>query len=101
MEMQEIAIKGTENLIEDQETERRIEERLQMRKEAGQFNEHRQPPNGFDRISQIFGDNDAAWYWLTVPNDALDGVEPLALLHKGEVTRVEVAATGNLQGDFG
>ena len=41
---------------------------------AGQFNEHLQPPEGFDRIKQIFaGDANAAWYWLTVPNDALDG----------------------------
>ena len=64
-------------------------------------NEHMQPPEGFDRIKQIFdSDADATWYWLTVPNDALDGAEPLALLHKGEVARVEVAAKGYLLGDF-
>ena len=56
-------------------------------------NEHMQPPEGFDRIKQIFdGDADAAWYWLTVPNDALDGEKPLVLLRKGEVARVEAAA---------
>ena len=70
--------------------------------EAGQFNEHLQPSEGFDCIKQIFAsDADAAWYWLTVPNDTLDGEKPLVLLRKGEVARVESAAKGYLQGDFG
>lgn len=49
--------------------------------EAGQFNEHEQPPEGFDRITQIFGDADTVRYWLTVPNDAIDVAEPFALLN--------------------
>ena len=78
-----------------------IKQRNQKMGGAGQFNEHLQPPEGFDRIKQIFaGDADAAWYWLTVPNDALDGEKPLVLLRKGEVARVESAAKGYLQGNF-
>ena len=68
--------------------------------EAGQFNEHEQPPEGFDRITQIFGDSDTVRYWLTVPNDAIDVAEPFALLKKGDVDRVAAAAKGYLQGDF-
>ena len=68
--------------------------------EAGQFNEHEQPLERFDLITQRFGDADAARYWLTVPNNALDGEEPLTLLSRGEVARVEAAAEGYLQGDF-
>ena len=68
--------------------------------EAEQFNKHGQPPEELDRIIQRFGDADAAWYWLTVPNDALDGEKPLTLLRKGEGDRVEAAAKGYPQGDF-
>ena len=101
MKMQQIIIEATEDLINDQEAKRMIKERTQKMEEAGQFNEHMQLPEGFDCIKQIFdGDADAAWYWLTVPNDALDGEKPLALLRKGEVARVETAAKGYLQGDF-
>lgn len=101
MKMQQIIIEGTEDLINDQEAKRMIKQRTQKMEEAGQFNEHMQPPEGFDCIKQIFdGDVNATWYWLTVPNDALDGAEPLALLREGEVARVEAAAKGYLQGDF-
>lgn len=101
MKMQQIIIEATEDLINDQEAKRMIKERTQKMEEAGQFNEHMQPPEGFDCIKQIFdGDANATWYWLTVPNDALDGAEPLALLREGEVARVEAAAKGYLQGDF-
>jgi hypothetical protein len=80
----------SEELLNEQEVENKITEQLV---EAEQFNEHRRLPNGFDRITQLFdGDDSATWYWLTVPNDALDREEPLALLHKGEIDRVEAAA---------
>ncbi|MDE2797710.1 MAG: MbcA/ParS/Xre antitoxin family protein [Gemmatimonadota bacterium] len=102
MKMQQIIIQTTEDLINDQDAKQRIKQRTQKMGGAGQFNEHLQPPEGFDRIKQIFdGDANAAWYWLTVPNDALDGEKPLALLHKGEVARVEADAKGYLEGDFG
>ena len=67
---------------------------------TGQFDEHGQPLKGLDRITRLFGDAFAAWCWLIVPNDALDGAEPLALLRKGKVDYVEAAAKGYLQGDF-
>ena len=102
MKMQQIIIQATEDLINGQEAKRMIKQRTQKMGGAGQFNEHLQPPEGFDRIKQIFdADADAAWYWLTVPNHALDGEKPLALLRKGEVACVEAAAKGYLQGDFG
>ena len=102
MKMQQIIIQATEDLINDQDAKQRIKGRVQEMEESGQFNEHLQPPEGFDCIKQIFaGDADAAWYWLTVPNDTLDGEKPLVLLRKGEVARVESAAKGYLQGDFG
>lgn len=53
---------------------------------AGQLDKHGQPIKRLDRITKL---------------DALDGAEPLALLHKGEVARVKAAAKGYLQGDFG
>ena len=68
--------------------------------ESRQSTEAGSRPPGFNRISEMFGADDAAWFWLTTPNDALDGAEPLALLHRGELTLVEAAATGYLQGDF-
>ena len=81
MKMQQIIIQATEDLINDQDAKRRIKQRTQKMGGAGQFNEHLQPLEGFDRIKQIFdGDADAAWYWLTVPDDVLDGEKPLALL---------------------
>ena len=68
---------------------------------AGQFDKHGQPIKRLDRITQLFDAAYEMWYWLTTPNDALDGAEPLALLHKGEVARVKAAAKGYLQGDVG
>ena len=68
---------------------------------AGQFDKQGQPIKRLDRITQLFDDAYEMWYWLTAPNDALDGAEPLALLHKGEVARVKAVAKGYLQGDFG
>ena len=101
MKMQQIIIQATEDLINDQDAKQRIKGCAQEMEESGQFNEHLQPPEGLDLITQRFGDADAAWYWLTVPNDTLDGEKPLALLRKGEVACVEAAAKGYLQGDFG
>ena len=40
MRMQQIVIQATEDLNNDQETKKRIEERTQKMEEAGQFNEH-------------------------------------------------------------
>ena len=101
MKMQQIIIEATEDLINDQEAKLMIKKRTQKMEEAGQFNGHMQLPEGFDCIKQIFdGDANATWYWLTVPNGALDGAEPLVLLREGEVARVEAAAKGYLQGDF-
>ena len=67
---------------------------------AGQFDEYGHPIKKLDRISQLFDDAYEMWYWLTVPNDALDGAKPLAFLRAGEVACVEAAAKGYLQGDF-
>ncbi len=100
MKMPEMIIGGTEDLINEQEAKQRIKARTRKMKKAGHFNEHEQP-EGFDRITELFGNADAARHWLTVPNDALDGAKPLALLRKGKIARVEAAATGYLQGDFG
>lgn len=100
MEIEEIGTQNPEELINAQEAKHSIKARTRKMKETEQFNEHEQP-EGFDCIKQIFdGDADAAWDWLTVPNDALDGAEPLALLREEEVARVEAAAKGYLQGDF-
>ena len=101
MEMRKIVIEGKQDVIDEQEAEERTRVYLAEKVETGQANEKGQPPHGFDRIARMFGDDDAAMYWLTAPNDALDGAEPLELLHKGEAARVEAAATGYLQGDFG
>ena len=68
---------------------------------AGQLDKHGQPIKRLDRITQLFDDAYEMWYWLTASNDALDGAEPLALLRRGEVARVKIAAKGYLQGDFG
>ncbi len=67
---------------------------------AEQFDERGQPLKGLDRITPLFGDAYAAWCWLTTPLATLDGIEPLALLCKGEAALVEASARGELQGDF-
>ena len=68
---------------------------------ARQFDERGQLLEGLDRITPLFEDGYAAWCWLSAPVTALDGAEPLDLLCEGEVTLVEAAARGDLQGDFG
>ena len=59
MRMQQIVIQATEDLTNDQETKKRIEERTQKMEEARQFNEHMQPPEGFDCVKEIFADDNA------------------------------------------
>lgn len=68
---------------------------------ARQLDERGQPLKGLDRITPLFEDGYAAWRWLSAPVTALDGAEPVDLLCEGEVTLVETAAKGDLQGDFG
>ncbi len=84
----------------ENEADRVGAETAQEGDESRQYTEAGSRPPGFDRISEMFGSEDEAWYWLTTPNEALDGVEPLALLHRRELTLVEAAANGYLQGDF-
>ena len=101
MKTEAIVIKDTGHLINKKDVEAKIKAHLQEdQNNAGQFNEYEQI-EGFDSIKEIFEDANAAWYWLTVPNDALGGAEPLDLLRDGEVDRVVNAAEGYLQGDFG
>ncbi len=88
----------SEKLLNERQVEDKIKKYTQRPVDAEQSNEHRQPPNEFDRIKQIFKDDaNATWYWLTVPNDALNREEPLTLLRRGEVARVEAAAKKEYQ----
>ena len=68
---------------------------------AGQLNDRGMPVDGLERVVPYFGDGFAAWIWLTTPRPSLDGAEPLTLLSQGECDRVETAAAGDIQGDFG
>ena len=68
--------------------------------EAGQFDEHEQSLEGFNRIIHRFGDADAAWYWLTVPNNTLDGEKPLALLREATSLNGRPALCGRVQREF-
>ena len=67
---------------------------------AGQLDERGRPPEGLERVTSYFDDGYTVWFWLTTPRNSLDGMEPLALLRKGEVDRVVNAAVGDRQGDF-
>ena len=88
---------GTENPGERMKSSMNV---LRIWKRLGSSTNTNSLPKGLNVSPQRFGDADAARYWLTVPNDALDGAEPLALLREGEVARIEAATTGYLQGDF-
>ena len=67
---------------------------------AEQLDERNRPLAGLDCVAGLFADGYAAWVWLTTPRVSLDGAPPLALLARGEVERVAVAARGDRQGDF-
>lgn len=66
----------------------------------GQLDERGRPPEGLEKVVSYFGDGYTAWFWLTTPRNSLDGMDPLALLRKGEIDRVVDAAIGDRQGDF-
>ena len=100
MPRRSIVIKKRAHLCDEKKVGECVAETAQ---EVGKFRQSTQTgsrPPGFDRVCEMFGDDDEAWFCLTTPNNALDGAEPLALLHRGKLTLVEAAATGYLQGDF-
>ena len=66
----------------------------------GQLDERGRPPEGLEKVVPYFDDGYTVWFWLTTPRNSLDGMEPLALLRKGEIDRVLDAAIGDRQGDF-
>ena len=66
----------------------------------GQLDERGRPPEGLEKVTSYFDDGYTVWFWLTTPRNSLDGMEPLALLRKGEIDRVLDAAIGDRQGDF-
>ena len=67
---------------------------------AGQLDDRGRPPEGLEKVASYFDDGYTVWFWLTTPRNSLDGMEPLALLRKGEIDRVLDAAIGDRQGDF-
>ena len=67
---------------------------------AEQFDDRDRPFEGLQRVVGLFGDDYAAWVWLTTKRPSLDGAMPLTLLAGGEVDRVAKAAEGDKQGDF-
>ena len=67
---------------------------------AGQFDERGRVIPGVCEIMRLLGDAYGTWAWLTSPDAACGGEEPLALLVRGERERVIGAANGYLQGDF-
>ncbi len=67
---------------------------------AAQLDERNRPLAGLERMAGLFADGYVRWVWLTTPRPSLDGAAPLALLARGEVERVVLAARGDLQGDF-
>ena len=68
---------------------------------SGQFDQQGQRRRDLEPFVKLFDDIHELWDWLITPDDALDGEVPLALLDKGELDKVEAAAKGYLQGDFG
>lgn len=66
----------------------------------GQLDERGRPLEGLEKVVSYFDDGYTVWFWLTTPRNSLDGMEPLALLRKGEIDRVLDAAIGDRQGDF-
>lgn len=68
---------------------------------AEQLDERGRPLNGLGGVVPHFEGHYSAWCWLRDRHDALDGARPIDLLRRNDVARVESAARGYAQGDFG
>lgn len=68
---------------------------------AEQLDERGRPLNGLGGVVPRFEGHYSAWCWLRDRHDALDGARPIDLLRQNDVARVESAARGYAQGDFG
>ncbi len=68
---------------------------------AEQLDERGKPLDGLGVILSSFDGHYSAWRWLTSRDDALDGSRPIDLLRRNDIARVESAAKGYAQGDFG
>lgn len=68
---------------------------------AEQLDERGRPLNGLGGVVPHFEGHYSAWCWLRDGHDALDGARPIDLLRQNDVARVESAARGYAQGDFG
>lgn len=68
---------------------------------ADQLDERGRPLAGLEAVLSHFDGHYSAWRWLTDRHDALDGARPINLLRQSEDARVEAAARGYAQGDFG
>ncbi|MCY3933230.1 MAG: hypothetical protein OXH70_16105 [Acidobacteria bacterium] len=68
---------------------------------AEQLDERGRPLNGLGGVVPHFEGRYSAWCWLRDRNGALDGARPIDLLRRNDVARVESAARGYAQGDFG
>ena len=68
---------------------------------AEQLDERGRPLAGLEVVLSHFDGHYSAWNWLTDRHDALDGARPIDLLRQSEDARVEAAARGYAQGDFG
>lgn len=67
---------------------------------ARQFDEQGRVIPGVCEIVEMLGDAYGAWAWLTAPDAACGGEEPLALLARGQRERVLDSARSYQQGDF-
>ena len=65
-----------------------------------QFDERNRAIKGVSEVVALLGDAYEGWMWLTTPNPAIGGEEPLRWLAQGERERVIGAAHSYLQGDF-
>ncbi len=68
---------------------------------AEQLDERGRPFAGLGPVLSHFDGHYSAWKWLTDRHDALDGARPIDLLRQSHDARVEAAARGYAQGDFG
>lgn len=68
---------------------------------AEQLDERGKPLDGLGVVLSNFDGHYSAWCWLTHNDDALNGSRPIDLLRRNDIARVESAAKGYAQGDFG